>query len=76
MGKALTIVSVVKECVLVQSDEALLENKYLVRCDFENERQGMELLVMIKETEELKLENGGKSSVANEREEVGRDVGD
>ena len=76
LGKALTIVSVVKECVLVQSDEALLENKYLVRCAFENERQGMEFLVMIKENDELDLEIGGKAPVANERDELELDIGD
>ena len=70
LGKALNIVSVVKECVLVQSDEALLENKYLVRCSFENEQQGMEFLVMIKETDELDLEIGGKAPPSLEKDEL------
>ncbi len=76
LGKALNILSMVKECVLVQSDEALLENKYLVRCAFENEAQGMEFLVMIKETDELDLEIGGKAPVAMENDLLELDIGD
>lgn len=59
LGKALNIASVVKECRLVQSDELLLENKYLVGCEFENEDQGMQFLVMMKETDDLELQIGG-----------------
>lgn len=76
LGKALNIVSVVKECVLMQSDEALLENKYLVRCAFENEAQGMEFLVMIKETDELDLEIGGTAPIAAEKDELELEIGD
>lgn len=74
LGKALNIVSVVNECVLVRSDEAFLENKYLVRCAFENEAQGMEFLVMIKETDELDLEIGGKAPIAVEKDELELDL--
>lgn len=76
LGKALNIVSVVKECVLMQSDEALLENKYLVRCAFESEVQGMEFLVMIKETDELDLEIGGTAPIAAEKDELELEIGD
>ncbi len=56
--------------------EALLENKYLVRCAFESEEQGMEFLVMIKETDELDLEIGGKAPSSMEEDELELEIGD
>lgn len=76
LGKALNIISVVKECELVQSDEGLLENKYHVRCNFENEEQGMEFLVMIKETDELELEIAGVMPIQAEKDELELEIGE
>lgn len=62
LGKAMSVEATVVECGLVLADEDLLETKYLVRCQFEDEAVGMQFLVMMKQMDDLEVApkgNGG-----------------
>lgn len=56
LGKAFAVDARVIDCELVVSDEIFLENKYLIRSQFENMDIGPQFLVMIKEMEDLDVE--------------------
>jgi hypothetical protein len=56
LGKAFSVEARIVGCRLVESDPDLLENKYLVRCEFDDETTGMRFLVMIKEMDNLRVE--------------------
>ena len=55
LGKAFSLEATVRDCTLVLADEQLLDTKYWVRCQFEDESVGMQCLVMMKQMDELEV---------------------
>lgn len=58
IGKAFSIEAKVLECEMVESDPDFMEAMYQVRCQFLDERMGMQFLVMLKE-----MDNQGELSI-------------
>lgn len=56
LGKAMSVEATVVECPLELANPDLLETKYRVRCQFEDETVGMQFLVMMKQMDDLELE--------------------
>lgn len=51
IAKVFSLSAIVVSCDMEETDATFLEVRYRVRCRFENEKQGMELLVLAKEAE-------------------------
>lgn len=53
VGGAFSLTATVVSCEMEETDSNLLEMRYRVHCRFPDERHGMELLVLAKESEDL-----------------------
>jgi len=59
VSRVFSLHAVVVSCEMEETDANLMEVRYRVRCRFSNERQGMEMLVLAKETEAGELKSNG-----------------
>jgi hypothetical protein len=58
VSKVFSLTAAVVSCEMEETDANLLEVRYRVRCKFSDDRHGMELLVLAKESEMLASEMG------------------